>query len=151
VRTWSVRYMRCRWLAPVVAAVIALEGCDSLGACDHAFEDPVLTIVRVEGSSVLLNSVTIADVAIALQPVGNLGSLTTPPALGISLVNGELRCDVPCGFGVQEGRYEFTVKAPGYLDHRVTAMARYSRFEGGCPSRNSGSTEITLTLTPTAP
>jgi len=143
--------MKRRWLSPIVAAVIVLPGCDAVGACLHTFEDPVLTIVRVEGSSVLLNSVTISGVVVGLQPVGNLGSLTTPPALGISLVNGELRCDVPCGFGVQEGRYEFTVKAPGYLDHRVTAMARYSRFEGGCPSRNSGSTEITLTLTPTAP
>lgn len=143
--------MKCRWLGPLATALIVLEGCDAVGACLHSFEDPVLTIVRVEGSSVLLNSVTISDVIVGLQPVGNLGGLTTPPALGISLVNGELRCDVPCGFGVQEGRYEFAVKAPGYLDHRVTAMASYSRFEGGCPSRNSGSTEITLSLTPTAP
>lgn len=86
-----------------------------MGACDHAFEDPVLAIVRVEGS-----------------------------------INGELRCDIPCGFGVLEGQYEFTVKAPGYLDHRVTTMASYRRFEGGCPSRNSGSTEITLSLVPAA-
>lgn len=143
--------LRCLWLAPLAAAAIVLEGCDSVGACDHTFEDPVLTIVRVEGSSMLLNSVTISDVVLGLQPVGNLGSLTTPPALGVSLVNGELRCDVPCGFGIQEGRYEFTVKASGFLDHRVTAMASYSQVEGGCPSRNSGSTDLTLTLTPTAP
>lgn len=143
--------MRRRWLAPLVAAAIVLEGCDAVGACLHSFEDPVLTIVRVEGSSVLLNAVTIADVVIALQPVGNLGSLTAPPALGVSLDNGELRCDVPCGFGVHEGRYEFTIKAPGYLDHRVTAMASYPRFEGGCPSENSGSTEISLSLVSAAP
>lgn len=143
--------LSCLWLAPLAAAAIVLEGCDSVGACDHTFEDPVLTIVWVEGSSMLLNSATISDVVIALQPVGNLGSLTAPPALGVSLVNGELRCDVPCGFGIQEGRYEFTVKAPGYVNQRVTTMASYSQFEGGCPSRNSGSTEITLSLTPTAP
>jgi hypothetical protein len=142
--------MSCRWLAPLIAALL-LEGCDSVGACVHTFEDPVLSIVRVEGSSVLLNSVTISDVVIALQPVGNLGSLTTPPALGISIVNGELRCDVPCGFGVAEGQYEFTVKAPGYLDQRVTTMASYSRFDGGCPSSNSGRTELTVSLAPTAP
>ena len=73
------------------------------------------------------------------------------PAFGISLVNGELRCDTPCGFGVVEGPYEFTVKAPGYLDKRVTTMASYSRFDGGCPSSNSGSTEITVSLAPTPP
>lgn len=139
------------WLSPIVAAVIVFEGCDAVGACLHTFEDPVLSIVRVEGSSLLLTSVTISDVVVAFQLVGNPGSLTTPPAVGLSLVDGELRCDVPCGFGVQEGRYEFTVKAPGYLDHRVTTIASYSRFEGGCPSRNSGSTEITLSLTPAAP
>ena len=143
--------MKRRWLAPIVAAVIVLQGCDAVGACLHTFEDPVLTIVRVEGSSVLLNSVTISDVVIALQPVGNLGSLTVTPAQGISLGNGELRCDIPCGFGVLEGRYEFTVKAPGYLDQRVTTMASYSRFDGGCPSSNSGSTELTLSLAPTTP
>ena len=143
--------MKRRWLAPIVAAVIVLPGCDAVGACLHTFEDPVLTLVRVEGSSVLLSSVTISDVVIALQTVGNLGSLTVTPAQGISLVNGALRCDVPCGFGVQEGRYEFTVKAPGYVDQRVTTLASYRRFEGGCPSRNSGSTEITLTLVPSGP
>jgi hypothetical protein len=37
------------WLVPIVAAVIVLEGCDAAGACLHTFEDPVLTIVRVEG------------------------------------------------------------------------------------------------------
>lgn len=150
MKSWSCN-MRRGWLAPLVATALVLEGCDSVGACVHGFEDPVLTLVRVEGSSVLVNSVTISDVVIALQPVGNLASLTTPPALGVSLVNDMLRCDVPCGFGIQEGRYEFTVKAPGYIDQRVTTMASYSRFEGGCPSRNSGSTEITLSLTPTAP
>jgi hypothetical protein len=122
-----------------------------VGACDHTFEEPVLTLVRVEGNSVLLNSVTISDVVIRSRPIGDLGSLTQPPAVGMSLVNGELRCDIPCGFGVLEGQYEFTVKAPGHLDKRVTTMASYARFEGGCPSRNSGSTEISLSLAAIAP
>jgi hypothetical protein len=143
--------MKRRWLAPIVAAVVVLEGCDAVGACLHTFEDPVLAIVRVEGTNVLLTSVTISDVVIASQPVGNPGNLTAPPALGISLLNGALRCDVPCGFGVAEGQYEFTVKAPGYLDQRVTTMASYSRFDGGCPSSNSRSTEITVSLAPTPP
>jgi hypothetical protein len=98
-----------------------------------------------------LNSVTISDVVIRSRPIGDLGSLTQPPAVGMSLVNGELRCDIPCGFGVLEGQYEFTVKAPGYLDKRVTTMASYSRFDGGCPSSNSGSTELTVSLAPTTP
>jgi len=141
-----------RCLATIAAAVVVLEACDSVGACDHTYEDPVLTIVRVEGSNaVSLTSVTISDVVVAFRPVGDLSSLTAPPAFGLSLVNGELRCDIPCGVGVVEGRYEFTVKAPGYRDQRVTAMASYPRFEGGCPSRNSGSTEISVLLEPVAP
>lgn len=77
------------WLSPIVAAVIVFEGCDAVGACLHTFEDPVLSIVRVEGSSLLLTSVTISDVVVAFQLVGNPGSLTTPPAVGLSLVDGE--------------------------------------------------------------
>lgn len=140
-----------RFLA-TIAAVVVVDGCDSTGACEHIYEDPVLTIVRVDGgNSGPLTSVTISDVVVGTSPLADLSSLTASPAFGLTLVNGELRCATSCGFGVLEARYEFTVKAPGYRDQRVTVMASYPRFEGGCPSRNSGTTEISVTLEPVAP
>lgn len=137
--------------AKFLTAVACLHGCNSTGACQHVYEDPVLVIARVDGSgSGPLAAVTISDVVIAGQAVGNLGSLTAAPAFGLSLANGELRCAISCGFGVVEGRYEFLVKGPGYRDRQVTTTASYSTFEGGCPSRNSGTTRITVLLEPGA-
>jgi hypothetical protein len=141
-----------RFLAMISAAVVILDACDSTGVCEHIYQDPVLTMVRVDGgNSGPLTSVTIFDVVVSGSPLADLSSLTTPPAFGVTRVNGELRCALSCGFGVVEGQYEFTVKAPGYRDQRVTAMASYPHFEGGCPSRNSGSTEISVALDPAAP
>jgi len=141
--------MIARCLAVLGAAVLAIEACDPVGACEHIYEAPVLKIAQVIGSnSTSLASVTISDVVVDGQVVQDLSRLTVAPSFGVSIVNGEVRCQVACGFGVLEGTYEFTVKAAGYQDKRVSAAARYSVFEGGCPSRNSGSTEVSLSLDP---
>ena len=135
-------------LRVLATAVILLQACDSVGACDHVYQDPVLTIQRVDGgSSGPLTAVSISDVLVAAQVV-DPSRLITRPAFGLSLVNGVLRCDLACGFGVVEGSYQFTVSAAGHSDRRVTATASYPKFDAGCPSRNSGSTQITVSLDP---
>lgn len=87
-------------------------------------------IQRVDGGEPgPLASVTLTNVVIAGQPVADLGDLVAPPAFGLSLVNGVLRCVVSCGFGIVEGRYEFRISAPGYREKTVATTASYSTFD----------------------
>ena len=69
--------------------------------------------------------------------------------------NGVLDCTIACGFGTDQGTYQFTVSAPGYVTQTVSTNAVYSAQSGvnddadGCPSNvtDDGGSKIALTLT----
>lgn len=69
------------------------------------------------------------------------------PSFGARIVGDTLVCTVSCGFGTSEGRYTFRATAAGYVAKEVTTEARYSRFEGGCPSYNAGGSRTHVVLT----
>ena len=131
----------------LVSAVLSV-GCAEPGAgpCVHTYRDPVLAITSVVDSesggriaSILVTNVTISGRS---EPVGALLDV----AFGASTRSDTLVCGVPCGFGTSEGQYTFKAAAPGYTARQVSVNARFARFDGGCPSSNAGSTEVSVSL-----
>ncbi len=128
----------------------SLSGCVlGGGPCIHTYEDPVLVIREVRGpQGILLSPVTISGLAFAGRLVEDLAQYATPPGFNVQVVPEGLRCVVACGLGVSEGIYDLTVVALGYAPKVVRVDARYRNFDGGCPSSNSGSTEVAVVLQP---
>jgi hypothetical protein len=141
-----------RWTGGGVAIItIAAAGCDVVGACDHAYLDPVVRIERVSGTDgAELREISVFDVTVDGLPQ-DLTRLAAPPARGVRLLDGQLICQVGCGFGIAEGQWEFTTRAPGFADRRVTVDARYAAFGGGCPSHSTGGTTASIALVRPAP
>lgn len=138
-----------RWRAGLATAAVAgAAGCTlpTAGNCSHAFLDPVVSITAATSqptgqgiSTVLLTDVRVGGTVVPVGFLLNEGRNAT--ARGDTLV-----CGIPCGFGTTEGRYQATISAPGHVSRGLAFTARYQTFHGGCPSFNSGSTTVTLSL-----
>jgi hypothetical protein len=59
-----------------------------------------------------------------------------------------LECLVPCSFGTEEGKWQFTASAPGHTSQAVNVGASYALLGRGCPSYNDKGTEVRLNLEP---
>lgn len=127
-------------------------GCRELGGgpCVHTYRDPVLAVTAASDGAtgariapLFVTGVTVRDRS---QPVSYLLAVS----FGARAQGDTIVCGVPCGFGTSEGPYSFVVSATGYAPRQVSVDARFARFDGGCPSFNEGSTEVSLSL-PRAP
>ena len=133
----------------VSAGIALLGGCRVLGGpCHHTFHDPVLVVTGVrDPNGNPVSRITISDLAFLGRPVTDFRVLLLLPSFNVRQVGNDIECSVECGFGVEEGEYRFTATAAtGATTVRV--QARYRDFDGGCPSSNSGSTRITVQLSP---
>jgi hypothetical protein len=124
----------------------AIEGCGG----NVMFNDPLFHITRATDSTtgaaipkVILSNMTYVGTPVEISQFG----LTYPPAFGVTVEGSTLVCNVPCGFGTEEGRYTFSVSAPNY---KTSSVAQEGRFQshGGCPLTYSGSTDMQFTLQP---
>lgn len=138
--------------AGILILLALITGCGEEvgGPCVHRYEDPVLAIDEVRSTSGHgIDSVLLGKFRIDGTPVDAEMLTRTDAAYGVQVTSaGELRCDVPCGFGTEEGSYVFEVEAEGHESKQVDVVAAYDEFSGGCPSSNSGSTVIELDLSP---
>jgi len=112
------------------------------------FEDPVLAVDL--GRTAPLRPSVLALTAFRLdgRPFSPSSQWAGGPAYRVTVRADTVLCEVPCGFGFQEGRYELVATVPGFLPADLTVEARYDDFDGGCPSSNAGSTRVTVDLTP---
>ena len=133
-----------------LGATCLLSSCDLFlaGACDHEYRDPVLALALRSGGP---GTISLSGFSIDGRAVSALDQLAVPPAFHVRVVDDALICEVPCGFGVEEGRYTFTAGASGFAPTPVDVEARYDDFDSGCPSSNSGSTQIAVLLRPEEP
>ena len=144
--------MRTLFALCIAGSVISCEQNESgiAGPCVHNYEDPILTIKSIEDaeSGEQIPRITINEVFID-SVRKDVSSLVRESSQNVTLQDSSILCDVPCGFGTETGRYEFTVHASGYEDTTMTKEnIRYENFDGGCPSSNSGSTIISFTMEP---
>lgn len=137
--------------------VFALTACSDGGArddgtagpCVHQFDGPVLNITAASGSS---SGAAIPRLALSSIKVDgqsrNAEEWDDPsrPTKNISVQGGVLYCDVPCGFGTEQARYEFILDAPGFQSKITTVDARYQTFRGGCPSSSADGTQLQVQL-----
>ena len=147
----------------LVLATACLAGCAGMrnspmgqrlfGACAHTYRSGIVAITAVQStggadgqprplSQVLLGQIRVNDKVVdpgELQGVVN----AVPGPQG-------LECTVPCSFGAEEGKWQFTASAPGHAGRAVNVGASYALFGRGCPSYNDKGTEVRLSLEPSA-
>ena len=137
---------RRRLVAPALVGLFAV--CEGLGAgpCYHDFRDPVLSIRTVTDS---VSNQSIPRIALThLLVNGHATVIITPSSTRIMIQGDTVWCEVACGLGNEEGMWSFDVSAAGYRTRSIQVSARYARFDGGCPSSNTGSTTMSLRLLP---
>jgi hypothetical protein len=144
--------MRAR-ASGIVLLVLAVAACNgpTLGYCDIFYDEPLLNVINVRDrvTNAALPQVMIRNVNYNGRVVADLHPLVDgSPAPGITIVGQELRCDVACGFSVDEGPYQFTVHRVGYRDTTVTTNAVYATRRGSCPTTLSGGVKLHLVLSP---
>jgi hypothetical protein len=129
-------------------AGLSAAGCplfDS-GPCYHTYEDPVLVVREVRGlGGVRLPVVIIDHLAFNGRPT-DLAFHARDMGFNVAIVPEGLQCTLPCGLATIEGLWTLGFVAPGYQPKEVQVNARYKNFDGGCPSSNSGPTEIAVQL-----
>ena len=142
--------MRRLFRLVAIGATASVAGCDAEtnGPCVHTYDDPLIHITRAVDAgtgaaipTVWLSAFTLGGLVTGPQPL-----LAGSPAFSVTPEDQSLRCAPGCGFGTSEGVYRFSAAAPGYVTATVEVNARYSRFDGGCPSSNSGSTSLDIRL-----
>jgi len=113
----------------------------------HRYLTPILkvTSATVAGSGAGIDSLYVTSVLLDGQSY-SFESLLETTTTGVELVDGVLVGVVPFGFGILRGRYSITVVAPGLNSATVEVEAAYREFGGGCPSYNSGPTEVVVQL-----
>lgn len=122
--------------------LFALIGCSEadngtgIGPCVHNYEEPILHVQSVTNAQTgaQIEAIILSDVRIDSTKT-DLRFLIIE-SNRIAMLDSSLVGNPPCSFGIQEGKYSFSVSASGYRDTLIIADAAYSIFEGGCPSRS---------------
>jgi len=118
-----------------------------IGPCEHTILDPVIEIVDVfdENSGQNIEEFKITRALRDSQHI-ELYTLINNVSFNSVIYDSVLYCNSPCGFAAEEGEYQLTLSASGYGDTTVVIDARFAKFNGGCPSSNSGSTTVTCKM-----
>jgi len=133
----------------VTLLFIQCETQSNFGPCVHEYREPVLIITSVldTQTGTFIDSVHIRGIEIDDQPI-DLFVLAAGETQNIVRTDTVLAGSPPCGFGTQNGNYEFIVSAPGYQDTVVTQYAEYAVNQGNCPSYSDEGTRITIQVQP---
>jgi len=134
----------------IVLVIFSLISCDDdngIGPCVHTYNEAILHITSVRDT---LNNIPLTIVKLRnLKINGSTQFGANPLFESYSIVSDDsvFYCNVPFGFGVEEGKYEFIIEAAGYQPkHFTIENVNYSIFEGGCPSFNDGGKRVDLYL-----
>lgn len=145
----------------LVLATACLAGCAGMrntpigqrlfGACAHTYRSGIVVITAVQSTGgayglarplpqVLLGPIRVNDKVVDPGELPGLVNAVPGPQ--------GLECTVPCSFGTEEGRWQFTANAPGHTGRPVNVGASYAVLGRGCPSYNDKGTEVRLSLEP---
>lgn len=117
------------------------------GPCIHEYREPILTIESVTGDP---SGASVARVALSSLKLNGQPQIAeewvATPSVNVSVTAGVLYCDVPCGFGFEEGLYEFVADAADHQTTSISADAQYASFQGRCPSYNDDGTNVSFQL-----
>jgi hypothetical protein len=118
----------------------------TIGPCVHTYEDPIIHVDSVTNAQ---NGSLISTFQI--REIIKDGNRVQPEYIkivssNVAVYDTMLVCNLPCGFGTDEGVYTLKVSAIGYRDTTVSIKAKYAVFKGGCPSSNSGGTRFSFKM-----
>jgi hypothetical protein len=120
---------------------------DLIGPCVHIINEPILHITSIR-DTIINKAIPFIEIT-DLKINGYHQTGISPIIESYSIVANDsiYYCNVPFGFGVEEGIYEFTIKADGYPPKQILIEdVNYSIFEGGCPSFNDGGKRVELVI-----
>jgi hypothetical protein len=119
----------------------------AIGPCEHNILDPLIEIEDVfdESSGQAIQEFKITAAILDSNHI-QLQTLLNEVSFNTVFYDSVLYCNTPCGFAAEEGKYQLTLSASGYNDTTVVIDARFGKFDGGCPSTNSGSTTVTCKM-----
>jgi hypothetical protein len=147
----------------LVLSAACLAGCADMrnspmgqhlfGTCAHTYRSGIVAITAAQSTGgvygvarplpqVVLGQIRVNDKFVdpgALQGLVN----AVPGPQG-------LECLVPCSFGTEEGKWQFTASAPGHTGRAVNVGASYAVSGRGCPSYSDKGTDVRLSLEPAA-
>jgi hypothetical protein len=133
----------------IIIVIFCFHSCDyqnGFGPCIHTYEEPILHITAIRDT---VNNVNIRFVLRELKINNSMqyGAYHMIPSYSMVSDDSIFYCNVPFGFGVENGKYQFIIEAEGYQPkHFTIESVDYSVFKGGCPSYNDGGKRITLYL-----
>ena len=137
----------------LLLALTPLAGCGGNYGCGagYSIQNPALELTGVTDShtGAAISRVVLSNIRFGGSAVTDLRSLV-PPALahGVTIAGDTLVCDVPCGFGLSSGAYQFTATAAGYQAATKEFTGGQTFDSGDCPTSTTGSTRIRFTLDP---
>ena len=119
---------------------------DLVGPCVHSYNEPILNITSVRDANnkpisfVILRDLKINGIKLFAQSLLH-------ESYSIVASDSLFYCNIPFGFGVEEGTYEFIIEAEGLQPKMITIEdVKYTIFVGGCPSYSDGGTRIDILL-----
>jgi len=149
---------RCRSILLILCLPLVGIGCSEnspgdsgfAGPCVIIFEDEVLHIDEASGSatSAIIGQLELSSFVVNGQ-VRTSEEVVAQRQSNVVLDGELLRCTLPCSFGTEPGRWEFTALAPGYLPTGQSATVEYGTSGGpvgGCPAFLNDGTHISAVL-----
>jgi hypothetical protein len=128
----------------------------TLGPCTVEAEAPLFTITRAHSTRdgapihrVVVREVVFRGFPLPLELLLNEGGYSPQ---NVTLVGGEMVCDIACNFGSTGGPYTIRFGAEGFRDTTlVLPDVQYSRARGpGCPTLLSGGITLSIGLEPSS-
>ena len=118
-----------------------------LGPCVHTYKEPILNITSLRDTVNFNHPRFIILRELKINGLKLYGAGPLFESYGIVADDSIFYCNLPFGFGVDEGNYEFIIEAEGFQPKQITIEnVSYSVFEGGCPSFNDGGKRVELTI-----
>lgn len=121
------------------------------GICIARADEPVLTLqtaTNATSGQPVWQQLKLTHIKLNDQPA-DLTMLMLGASKNVTLAGDALVCTAACAFGgVVEGRYSFTVEAPGYQPRAYVVDAAFAGRSGSCPLTLSNGTKLDVALVP---
>lgn len=144
------------WLFIVAAlAQAACSGDDDApplaGPCVHMYQDEVLHIEAASGrdTGAVIPTLELRDFHLDAAAM-SLDNVMASRTRQLQRDGEVLRCTLPCSWGIFEGEWSFSARAPGYEWTDQAAEAAYAVNVGGCPSYSDQGHRIAIELAESA-
>ena len=104
----------------VIFSLLSCDDDNGIGPCVHTYNEPILNITSIRDT---LNHTYPRFVKLLELKINGSAQFGANPLFeSYSIVSDDsvFYCNVPFGFGVEEGKYEFIIEAAGYQPKHFT-------------------------------